>query len=556
MRNPVLLTVDDDVEVLRAIERDLRHRYGEHYRVLRADSGPAALEIVQQLKRRNDPLALFLVDQRMPGMTGVEFLELARVDFPEAKRVLLTAYSDTEAAIQSINRAQVDYYLTKPWEPPAERLYPVLDDLLEDWRAGYRPVFAGLRVVGPRWSPQTHEIKDFLARNQVPYEWMDAEKHPDQVLALASNGSGTPELPAVILPDGSHLYRPDLATLARHIGLTTQAKLPFYDLVIVGGGPAGLGAAVNAASEGLKTLLIEREAPGGQAGSSSRIENYMGFPAGLSGADLTRRAVTQARRFGVEILTPQSVRSVRVQDLYRVITLCDDTEVSCHALLIATGVAWRRLRVPGADRLQGAGVYYGASLMEANSCKGEKVFIVGGANSAGQAAMHFSKFADEVTMLVRGSSLAKSMSSYLVEQIAATSNIHVRVNTDIVEVAGQERLESITVVDHGVDDTRQTLPATSVFIFIGAMPQTEWLDGVVERDKHGFVLDGPELKRAGCLPAAWGLPRDPYIMETSVPGIFVAGDVRAGSVKRVASAAGQGGIAVELIHQYLGTYKP
>jgi thioredoxin reductase (NADPH) len=553
---PVLLTVDDDTAVLRAVERDLRQRYADRYRVMRADSGVAALDLIRQLQLRNEAVALFLSDQRMPGMTGVEFLEQAKSIYPDARRVLLTAYSDTEAAINSINRVQVNHYLLKPWDPPEQHLYPVLDDLLEDWQAEYRPPFEGVRVVGARWSPQTHAIKDFLARNHVPYTWIDVESannDPDAQRLLATVGPfEISELPAVLLPDGSHLNRPAPGDIARKLGLQTRAESEFCDLLIIGGGPGGLAAAVYGASEGLRTVLVEREAPGGQAGLSSRIENYLGFPAGLSGSDLARRAVAQARRFGVQILSPQEALRLRVEGPYRIVQLADGTEISCHALLIATGVQWRTLGAPGIDRLQGAGVYYGAAMTEALSCSGETVFVIGAANSAGQAAVHFSRYAREVIMLVRGESLAQTMSQYLIDQIKETPNIRVETRTEVVEAHGDERLEAITI-SCGHTGTVDRIPATSIFIFIGAQPKTDWLESVIERDQRGFILTGSDLMHDGRSPANWDLDRDPYLLETSVPGVFAIGDVRHGSVKRVASSVGEGAIAVQFVHQHLST---
>jgi thioredoxin reductase (NADPH) len=544
------MTVDDDPEVLRAVERDLRQHYGAHFRVLRANSGASALDALQQLKLRNEPVALFLVDQRMPQMSGVEFLEQALDLFPTAKRVLLTAYADTDAAIRAINAVQVDYYLLKPWDPPETLLYPVLDDLLDDWQAGYRPPFEGIRVIGPRWSPRTHVVKDFLAGNQVPYESLDIETNSEARQLVAQTGVDDAHLPLVLFPNGSHLAAPTSLELAEKIGLNTQPQLPFYDLIIVGGGPAGLAAAVYGASEGLSTLMVERTAPGGQAGSSSKIENYLGFPAGLSGADLSRRAVTQARRFGVEILAPQEVRGIRTMDSYRFVALADGSEISCHALLITTGVEWRKLDAPGLNEFVGAGVYYGAAMTEAVSCRDEAVYVVGGANSAGQAAMHLSQFASHVTMLVRGPGLSASMSKYLIDQIEATPNITVLPNTSVIGVEGRGRLECLTIrnTDSGVIET---VPASALFIMIGAKPHTDWLDSMVVRDRHGFVLSGPDLVRDGQRPKGWNLDRDPLLLETSKPGIFVAGDVRYGSVKRVAASVGEGGVAVSLIHQYL-----
>lgn len=551
LAKPAILTVDDDPEVLQAVARDLRREYGNRFRVLRADSGATALDVLKQLELRNESVALFLVDQRMPKMSGVEFLEQAMELFPEAKRVLLTAYADTDAAIRAINTVKIDYYLLKPWDPPEERLYPVLNDLLDDWLSSFRPPFAGIRVVGNRWSPQSHQVKDFLARNQVPYQWMDIELEEEaRRLVEYAESDNKQYLPLVLFPDGSRLIQPSNVQIAEKIGLRTQAERPFYDLVIVGGGPAGLAAAVYGASEGLDTVMIEKEAPGGQAGSSSRIENYLGFPVGLSGSDLARRAVTQARRFGVEIITPQEVTDVRVEDPYRIVKLGDGSEISCHALMIATGVSWRKLDVPGMEKLTGAGVYYGAAQSEAIACSGEEVYIVGGANSAGQAAMYFSKYACKVNMLVRGDSLTKSMSQYLIDQIESTENITVQVRCSVVEVKGETSLEAITIANANTGE-KETVPATSLFIFIGAQPSTNWLNGVVERDERGFILSGPDLIRERRRPRGWTLERDPFLLETSVPGIFVAGDVRHKSVKRVASGVGEGSIAIQFVHQYL-----
>jgi thioredoxin reductase (NADPH) len=548
MAKPILLTVDDDAEVLRAVERDLRREYGNRFRVMRANSGESALDTLRQLKLRNDPVALMLVDQRMPHMSGVEFIEQAGAIYPEAKRALLTAYADTAAAISAINKARVDYYLMKPWDPPEENFYPVLNDLLEDWLASFCPPFEGIRVLGHRWSPQALQIKSFLAGNHVPYQWLDVETDVEarQIMESAQGR----KLPLVVCPDGEQLEAPEVSQIARKIGLRTTADQQFYDLIIIGGGPAGLAAAVYGASEGLKTVMVERQAPGGQAATSSRIENYLGFPSGLSGADLARRAVTQARRFGVETLSAEAV-ALRCQDSYRFVRLADGSELSSHVILIASGVAWRKLDVPGADRLAGAGVYYGAATTEAISCRDEDVFVVGGANSAGQAAMHLSKYARQVTMLVRGPSLAATMSQYLIDQIAATPNIKVRCQASVVEAHGETHLEAITITDA---ETRETAPTKSLFIFIGAQPGTDWLAGKLERDEHGFILSGPDLLRDGRKqPHSWArtIGRDPFLLETSVPGVFVAGDVRRGSIKRVASSVGEGAIAVQLIHQYL-----
>jgi thioredoxin reductase (NADPH) len=553
MAKPILLTVDDDAEVLRAVERDLRRRYGERYRVLRADSGAAALEALKALKRRNDSVGLLLADQRMPQMTGVEFLGQAMEFFPNAKRVLLTAYADTEAAIQAINSAKIQHYLLKPWDPPEEHLYPVLDDLLEDWMASFRPPFEGVRVLGTRWSPHSYAIRDFLTRNQSPYQWIDvetAEQNAEVRRLVKALGAEASSLPKVLFPDGSSLDDPSTAQLAEKLGLRVRPEMAFYDLVIVGGGPAGLAAAVYGASEGLRTVLVEMEAPGGQAGMSSRIENYLGFPSGLSGGDLARRAVAQARRFGVEILSPQQVAAVRVEDPSRIVKLAEGSEVGCKVLLIATGVSYRKLDIPGAERLQGSGVYYGSAMTEAMASKDEDVYIVGGANSAGQAAMYFSKYARRVVMVVRGGSLSASMSQYLIDQIKNTPNIQVETYARVVEVFGDQHLEALSI-HCGDNGNTERVPANSLFVFIGAEPNTDWLAGVVDRDQRGFILTGTDLLRDGKRPQGWPLARDPYWTETSVPGIFAAGDVRHGSVKRVASGVGEGSIAVQFIHQYL-----
>ena len=546
---PVLLSVDDDTEVLGAIERDLRRRYGHDYRVLRAESGTAALQLLERLRLRGDPVALLLSDQRMPEMTGVEFLDKARALFPDARRALLTAYADTDAAIRAINQVKIHYYLMKPWDPPEDHLYPYLDDLLEDWRSGWRPSTDGLRVIGNRYSPKAHALRDFLGRNLVPFRWLDLDSSTEAVQLLeAMGGLGTVALPAVLFPDGGHLGDPELRALGERIGLRTRAEKEFYDLVVVGSGPAGLAAGVYGASEGLRTLLIERDAPGGQAGTSSNIENYLGFPAGLTGADLTRRAVAQARKFGAEILTPLEAAAVRTDGSYRVVTLSDGTEISCGVLLVTTGVDYRRLDVPGADGLTGAGIYYGAAMTEALSCRDEEVYLIGAGNSAGQAAMYFARYARQVTLLCRGADLKESMSHYLIDQIGGVPNIRVLTRTCVTGVRGGERLEEVTL---RTDEREATVPATSLFVFIGAAPRTEWLGDTVLRDEHGFVLTGPDLPRRNGRPRGWPLSREPYLLETSMPGVFAAGDVRHQSVKRVASAVGEGSIAVQFTHRFL-----
>jgi len=551
MAKPVIWTVDDDPDVLRAVERDLRRHYGDRYKVISADSGDSALEATKQLKRRNEPVALFLVDQRMPRMSGVEFLEKAIEFYPDAKRALLTAYADTDAAIRAINNVHIDHYLMKPWDPPEERLYGVVDDMLDDWQASYHPAFQGVRVIGHQWSPQSSEIRDFLGRNFVPHQWLNVETDETAKQLLTTTGDDVSSLPIVLFTDGSFLGNPSTGEVAHKLGLKTKAEFPFYDLVVVGAGPAGLAAAVYGAADGLHTLLVEREAPGGQAGRSSRIENYLGFPMGLSGNDLARRAVAQARRFGVEILTPQEVCGVRVEGPSRVLKLSDGGEVGCRALLIATGIAFRKLEVPGLERLSGAGVYYYAPMSEAFSYRGGNIYIVGGANSAGQAALYFSKFARQVTMLVRGNSLSDTMSQYLEDQIAATKNIEVRLNSSVIAVEGSDRCETITIQDNKTCST-ETVPASALLIYAGAVPRTDWLAGVVERDAQGYVVSGQHLMLEGKRPTGWTLERDPFYLETSVPGIFVAGDVRHRSAKGVTSGVGEGAMAVKLVHQYLG----
>jgi thioredoxin reductase (NADPH) len=549
---PVLLSVDDDSDVLRAIERDLRSKYGGDYRVIGSNTPEDALDMLKELKVRSDSVALLLVDQRMPRMDGVEFLQEAMLIFPDAKRALLTAYADTNAAISAINHASVDYFFLKPWDPPAERLYPQLDDLLDDWHASFRPAFQGIRVLGTRWSPKSYQLRDFLARNHVPYQWIDVEaaaNDPETQQLLEALGEESTSLPIVLFPDGTKLLESVPAQIADKVGLRTRAQTNFYDLAILGGGPAGLAAAVYGASEGLHTVIVEREAPGGQAGMSSRIENYLGFPSGLSGGDLARRAVVQAQRFGVEILAQEAV-GVRVEGPYRIIELADGNEISCHALMIATGVQWRRMDVEAVDRLQGAGIYYGGGVTEALSCKGEIVYVVGGANSAGQAAMNFAHYAEKVVMLVRGDSLARTMSQYLIDQIQQTPNIQVWAHASVAEVHGDNHLEAISVM---CSDTNkiERVPASAMFIFIGALPRTDWLANIVERDERGFVLTGPDVMKDGKPPKGWTLGRDPFLLESSVPGIFAVGDVRHGSVKRVASGVGEGSVAVQFIHQYL-----
>jgi thioredoxin reductase (NADPH) len=543
---PALLTVDDDPQVLYAVEKDLRDHYGRDYRVLSAPSGAEALRLLEQLKLRGDEVALVLSDQRMPGMTGVDLLERAIDLFPRAKRALLTAYADTEVAIRAINTTRLDHYITKPWDPPEERLYPILDDLLGDWLAGFRPSFSGVRIVGGPWSRRTHELKRFLAQNQVPYQYLDAsEGEGHELVELA--GVEVANLPMVLLTDGTRLENPTTAAVAEKVGLHTRADEPFYDVVIVGAGPAGLAASVYAASEGLTTLLIEREAPGGQAGQSARIENYLGFPAGLSGADLARRAVTQARRFGAELLIPQEATELLLKDPYRVVRLADGSEVSCHALIIATGVGYRRLPVDGADEITGAGLYYGASRIEATTHAGQNVYLVGGGNSAGQAALYLGGFAAHVTILIRQPSLLATMSKYLIDEIDAAPNVTVRPETGVVGLETENERLSGLVLESRTDQSRETVEAGALFVFIGQAPRTDWTADHLQRDEQGFILSGTDCSDQ----TGWTLERTRFPLESSVPGVFVAGDVRHDSIKRVASATGEGAMAVRFVHEHL-----
>ncbi len=552
MNKAIILTVDDEPQVLNAIERDLRRHYQADYRIMKARSGSEALETIHQLKQRGDVISLFLADQRMPDMTGTEFLDQARKVYPDARKVLLTAYADTEAAITSINTIGLDHYLMKPWHPPEQNLYPVLDDLLNDWAATADLPYDGIRVVGTKWSATSHHVKDFLARNQVPYQWLDIENNDDARSMVETIPEGDRGLPVVLFPDGERLVTPDLQTLASKAGLSTQAKQPFYDFIIVGGGPAGLAAAVYASSEGLRTVMIEKEGVGGQAGTSARIENYLGFPKGLSGADLARRAATQAKRLGAEILSAQEVTGIRLEDPYRFVQLADGSEISCHAMLIATGVDIKRLDVPGVEELTGISVYYGAAVTEAASYHGERVFVIGGANSAGQGAVFLSQYAEQVTMIVRGSSLEVSMSQYLIDQIHSIGNIDVMLRSEVKEVQGNGKLSSVVVYNTDTKES-QTLDGAAMFIFIGAVPRTDFLTKMIKCDRSGFILTGPDLISNGGRPKGWSLKRDPYLLETNIPGIFAAGDVRHGSVKRVATAIGEGSASLQSIHRYLST---
>jgi thioredoxin reductase (NADPH) len=552
MIKPAILAVDDELEVLNAVERDLRKRFGADYRILKAGSGAVALDAVRQLKQRNAPVALFLVDARMPQMSGTEFLIQARQFYPDARKVLLTAYADTDVAIAGINQVQLDHYLMKPWDPPAERLYPVLDDLLGDWSASFRPPFDGIRVAGSLWSPRSHEVKDFLSRSLTPYQWIDVENDAATRREVEAVSPGLKRLPVVFFPDGTSLVEPSTRVLAEKIGFATTASRPFYDLLIVGGGPTGLAAAVYGGSEGLRTVLVERETTGGQAGTSAAIENYLGFPSGVSGADLARRATAQAKRFGAEVLTAREVRAIRVDGPYRVATLEDGGELASYALLLASGMSVRRLEVPGIESLTGAGVFYGAALTEAATCRGKDVLIVGGANSAGQAALSFARYARKVTMIVRGASLTESMSTYLVDRIKDTANIEVLTGSVVAAVHGTGRLEAAEIVTGEAQQARR-LEVAAMFIFIGSTPRSDLGAGLVECDPGGFILTGPDLRVDGKLPRSWPLERDPFLLETSVPGIFAAGDVRHGASKRVAAAVGEGSASVGLVHKYLET---
>jgi thioredoxin reductase (NADPH) len=552
MIKPVIMTVDDEPEVLNAVERDLRRRYGADYRIVKAASGAQALEATRQLKHRNAPVALFLVDARMPQMSGTEFLIEARQLYPDARKVLLTAYADTDVAIAGINKVGLDHYLMKPWDPPAERLYPVLDDLLSDWSASFRPPFEGIRVAGSLWSPKSHEVKDFLSRNLTPYQWIDVEQDAAARAEVEAASPGLSRLPVVFFPDGTTLLEPGARALAEKLGLQTTAKQPFYDLLIVGGGPTGLAAAVYGGSEGLRTVLVERETTGGQAGTSASIENYLGFPSGLSGADLSRRATAQAKRFGAEVLTAREITRIRADGPYRIATLEDGSELGCYALLLACGMQVRRLEAPGVEGLTGAGVFYGAALTEAGATRGKDVLIVGGANSAGQAALSFARYARKVTVLVRGASLAEGMSAYLVSRIADAANIEVLTGAQVVAAHGAGRLESVEVACAPGGETRR-LEVAAMFIFIGATPRSDLVAELAVRDPGGFILTGPDLKMDGKLPPSWRLERDPFLLETSMPGIFAAGDVRHGSSKRVAAAVGEGSSCVGMVHKYLET---
>ena len=549
MAKPVIMTLDDDSSVLNSVERDLRAHYGQDYRIIPINNGKTALEYLKRLEQRNEPVALFLVDQRMPEMSGVEFLMEAIQTYPQARRVLLTAYADTQAAIDSINEVGLNYYLMKPWHPPEEKLYPILDELLEDWKAHVRLPYEGIRVAGTLWSLSSHETKDFLTRHQIPYQWLDIEADAT-ARKLVEEASPQVKLPVVFFPDGTVLVAPELKDLAEKVGLQTRAGLPFYDLVVIGSGPAGLAAAVYAGSEGLKCLVIEKAAPGGQAGSSPKIENYLGFPSGISGDDLTRRAVSQAKRFGVEILSAQEAKQVRVKDEYRIVCLADGTEISCHAVLVATGASFHILKMPGADTLTGAGIYYGAAYTEALYYKDKNIVVVGGANSAAQGALYLSRFANKVTLLIRGPQ--PTASKYLVDAMWDNPKIEILTDTDLVEVKGTNVLEQV-IVKNTRSGEIQTLDCPALFVFIGVLPQSQLVASLVKCSDKGYIYSGPDLMVDKQPPPGWTLERDPFLLETSVPGIFAAGDVRYGTNHRVASAVGEGAIAYAMIKEYLKT---
>jgi thioredoxin reductase (NADPH) len=550
MSRPIIFSIDDDPQVLRSISRDLRSQYGKEYKILSTTSANEALESLTELKNSSDVVALFLCDQRMPEMEGVKFLEKAKKIYPDAKRVLLTAYSDTEAAIKAINDVQLDYYLMKPWDPPEEKLFPVINDLLEDWQNNYVPEFVGIKLVGYQFSPQSHQIKDFLAGNLIPYRWLDVEKNIDAGSLLALNNLTTDCLPLVVFEDGSHIAKPTIRAIAEKLEKNPQTLTDVYDVVIIGAGPAGLAAAVYGASEGLKTLLIERKAPGGQAGTSSRIENYLGFPAGLSGADLTRRAISQAMRLGAEFLSPQSVSDIKQKDGYKTIVLDDGPEIISRTVVITTGVDYRKLEVKGVENYTGAGIYYGAATTEATACTGKEVYVIGGGNSAGQAAMHLSKFAKNVYIVIRKDSLVSTMSAYLITQIGDTPNIEVIPDTEIIEANGTNCLEELTLLNCKTQE-KVTKEANALYIFIGAKPYTDWIKLDIIKNNKDFIETGRELRSYEGFGKIWKLKRDPFLLETSCSGIFAAGDVRAGAMNRVASAVGEGSMAISFVHKYL-----
>lgn len=545
-----ILAIDDDRGVLNSVERDLRQKYGQEFRIVKADSGAGALQALQELKRRGESVALLVVDQRMPQMTGVQFLEHAGAIYPEARKILLTAYADTEAAIQAINKVGLDYYLMKPWDPPEENFYPIVDGLIEDWRTNNPPPFEGVLLVGNMWSSECHEVKDFLARNSIPYQWLDVEHQEEALRLLRSVTEDEHQVPALFFPEGDYLIRPSLSQVAEKTGFHTQATRPFYDVIIIGGGPAGLSAAVYASADGLKVLVVERQAPGGQAGNSPKIENFLGFPSGISGRELTRRAVTQARRFGTELLTTQSATSIRVEGNTKIVTLTDGSEISAKIVLIATGAWFQTLELPGIERWQGAGVYYGAAHTEASNYVDEEIVVVGGANSAAQGMLFLSKYARKVTVLIRASD--PDWSQYLDAAIRTNPKIELLFNTELVEIHGDGKIQSVAVRNRRSREV-STLPARAIFVFIGQRPQSDFAADLVQRSESGHILTGLDLLKNGKRPAGWDLRRDPLLLETSVPGIFAAGDVRNGTKHGVAAASGDGDAAVSLFWQYLGT---
>ncbi|WP_421772915.1 FAD-dependent oxidoreductase [Gracilimonas sp.] len=550
MSKPIIFAIDDDLQVLRAVTRDLRNKYRSEYRIMSTDSCKEALESLPELKKKGETVALFLSDQRMPEMMGVEFLEKARKTFPEAKRVLLTAYSDMEAAIKAINDVQLDYYLLKPWDPPEEKLYPVLDDQLDEWLANFKPEFHGIRLVGYQYSPKSHAVKDYLSGNLIPYRWLDIESHDKAEALLQDYELSTDDLPAIFFEDGSHFTEPTPKEIAEKLGRSPTANENVYDVAIIGAGPAGLAAAVYGGSEGLKTLLIEKRAPGGQAGTSSRIENYLGFPKGLSGSDLARRAITQAKRFGVEFLSPQEVVDITLTDQYKTVKMADGSEINAKAVVVTTGVNYRKLESKGISDFTGAGIYYGAAMTEAHAFKDKQVYIVGGGNSAGQAAMYLSTFAKDVKILIRGESLVSSMSSYLIHQLDETENIEVMPHTEVEEACGEGKLQKL-VLHKNQNDSLEDVEADGLFIFIGARPYTDWIKANVIKSDRGFIETGRDLQRHDDYKKTWKLKRQPYLLETCSPGIFAAGDVRAGAMNRVASAVGEGSMAIKYVHEYL-----
>jgi thioredoxin reductase (NADPH) len=552
MKLPFIIITDDDVQVLRAIQRDVRKKFRDEYKVLATESALEAVEVVKELKSKNETVALFISDQRMPEMEGTAFIEKVQEIFPVAKKVLLTAYSDIEAAIKAINKLKLDYYLLKPWNPPEEKLYPVLTDLLDDWQNGFVPEFEGIRIIGYQWSPLSHRIKDFLTGNLIPYKWLDVEGNKEAQELIDAHKIEAEELPAVMFEEGTILKRPSEIEVAQKIGLNSTASGELYDVVIIGAGPAGLAAAVYGGTEGLKTLMIEKKAPGGQAGTSSRIENYLGFPSGLSGADLTRRALTQAQRFGVEILTPSQVVDISIKDNYKILALSNGPEIKTKTIIISTGVDYRTLDITGISDLTGSGVYYGSATAEAHSCRDKEVYIVGGGNSAGQAAMYLSGFAKNVYVVIRKSSLDSTMSRYLIDQINSTANITVAADSIITEVIGEKRLQCL-MLENTITGEKKTCEAGALFIFIGARPETEWIKLNILRDSKGFIVTGRDLFKHNNLKKIWKLERDPYLLETCIPGIFCAGDVRAGAMNRVASAVGEGAMAIKLVHEYLAS---